>query len=120
MTRKPMVRMTTPKSSDAFILPRDKTMFSLPQPRSTDAPDDAGLVQVIGRHLHLHAVADGEPHEPFAHFAGNGRQHLMLVVQFDAEHCSGQDRQDAPFNFDVLFHESEKSARRNAAMASGK
>jgi hypothetical protein len=77
---------------------------------STDAPDNSGLVQVIGRHLHLHAVADGEAHEPLAHFAGNGRQHLMLVVQLDAKHRSGQDRQNAPLNFDVFFHESGKSA----------
>src|SRR5271169_2844563 len=110
MTRKPMARMTTPKRSDGFMLRQIETIlsskaivnhsitpsFPCHDSRntgtsrsfgSTDAPDDAGLVQVIRGHLHLHAVTDGEAHEPLAHFAGNGRQHLMFVVQFDAEHC---------------------------------
>src|SRR6185369_17485132 len=49
--------------------------------RSADAPDDAGFVQVVLGHLHFHAVTDGEPDEALAHLAGNGRQHLVLVVQ---------------------------------------
>jgi hypothetical protein len=72
---------------------------------STNPPDDASLVQIVLRHLHFHAVADGEADEAFAHLAGNGRQHLMLVVQFDAKHRSGQHGLDTTFDFYVFFHE---------------
>jgi hypothetical protein len=43
----------------------------------------------------------------------------MLVVQFDPEHCPGQNRQNAPLNFNVFFHESSKRARWGAAEESG-
>jgi len=39
----------------------------------------------------------------FAHFAGNMRQDLVLVVQHDAEHGPRQDGLDGPFQFDWLF-----------------
>jgi len=72
--------------------------------RSTNAPDDARLVQIVGRHFHLHAVAHGEADKLFSHLAGDGRQHLMLVVEFNSKHRPGQDSQDFSFDFDVLFH----------------
>jgi hypothetical protein len=39
----------------------------------------------------------------FAHFAGNMRQDLVLVVQHDAEHGPRQNGLDGPFQFDWLF-----------------
>ncbi len=70
-----------------------------------DAPDNARLVQVILRHLHFHPVAHGQSYETFAHLAGDGRQHLMLVVQLDAKHRPGQHRLNTTFNFYMFFHE---------------
>jgi len=70
----------------------------LPKP-----PGDSGLVQIVGRHLHLHAVADGEAHPALAHLSTDRREHQMLVVEFDAEHRAGQHRGDTAFHFDVLF-----------------
>src|SRR5258707_1011390 len=52
----------------AFIGGRDAAKEFL-----ADAPDDTRLVQTILRHLHLHAITDGEADEAFAHLAGNGR-----------------------------------------------
>jgi hypothetical protein len=72
---------------------------------SAEAPDDAGLGEIVRRHLHFHAIADGEPDEALAHLAGNGREHLMLVRQFHPEHRARQHSEDAPFHFNVLFHE---------------
>ena len=66
-------------------------------------PGDARLVQVVGRHFHFHAVADGQAHPAFAHLATDGRQDNVLVVQFDAEHRAGQNRLDTAFDFDVFF-----------------
>src|SRR5205814_4584891 len=67
---------------------------------------DARLVEVVGRHLHLDAITDGEPDETFAHFAGDVRQHLMFVVELDAKHGARQHRHYVAFHFNVLFHES--------------
>ena len=39
------------------------------------------------------------------HLAGNGRQHLMLVVQFDAKHRPRQHGLNPTFDFYVFFHE---------------
>ena len=72
---------------------------------SANAPDDARLVQVVLGHFHFHAVADGEPDEALAHLAGNGREKLVLVVQLDAKHRSGQHGLNSTFNFYMFFHE---------------
>src|ERR1035438_8100859 len=118
MTRNPMVRTTTPKRSDGFISTADKT-FTSKSIETSRCARRCGPCSGHRRHLHLHAVANGEAHEPLAHFAGNGCQHLMLVVQLDPEHCPGQNRHNAPLNFDVFFHESSKPARWDAAEESG-
>jgi hypothetical protein len=70
---------------------------------STQTPSDARFAQVVGRHLHFDAVADGEADEAFAHFAANGGEDEVLVVQHDAEHGSGEDHLDAAFDFDMFF-----------------
>ena len=68
------------------------------------SPDDARLVQVVLRHFHFHPVADGQADETLPHLAGDGREHLVFVVQFDAEHCPRQYRRDAAFNLYMFFH----------------
>ena len=77
---------------------RGSTGFDLPEP-----PNDAGFVQVVGGHFHFDAVAGGDADPALAHFAGDGREDHVFVVQFDPEHRSGQDRLDAAFYFDMLF-----------------
>ena len=66
-------------------------------------PRDAALVEVVGRHLHLHPVADGQAHPPLPHLAADGGQHHMFVLQLDTEHCARQHRGDAAFDFDMIF-----------------
>jgi len=70
---------------------------------SMQAPDDSRLVNVIGRHLHFYAIACSEANESFAHFPGNGCQHEMPVVEFDAKHRSGQDQFHGALDFDRLL-----------------
>jgi hypothetical protein len=70
----------------------------LPKP-----PDDARLVQIVGRHLHLDAVSDGEADPPLAHFAADGGEHQMFVVQLDTKHRTGQHSGDTAFDFNMLF-----------------
>ena len=70
---------------------------------SAQPPSDAGFVEVVGGHFHLHTVANGEADEAFAHLAADGGEDEVLVVEFDAEHGSGQDDFHATFDFDVFF-----------------
>ncbi len=67
------------------------------------APNDAGFVQVVGGHLHLHTITDGEADPAFAHFPGDGGEDEVFVLQLDAEHGSRQDGVDDAFNFDWRF-----------------
>ena len=66
-------------------------------------PGDARLVQIVRRHFHFHAVADGEAHPALAHLAADRGEDEVFVVQFDAEHRSGQHGRDATFDFNVFF-----------------
>ena len=69
-------------------------------------PDDAGFVQVVRRHLHFDAVANGEADPAFAHFAADRGEDEVLVVELDAEHGSGENGVDDSFDFDGrFFHE---------------
>ena len=45
-----------------------------------------------------------KPHEMPPHLAGDVREHLVLVVEHDAEHRSGQNGLNRSFQFDGLFH----------------
>lgn len=71
-----------------------------------EPPDNAGLVQIVGGHLHFHAVANSEADPALAHFSGDDGQDEMFIVQLDAEHGSGQHSLNDAFNFDGhFFHE---------------
>ena len=65
--------------------------------------NDAGLRQVVWRHLHFDAVADGEAHPTLAHLAADRRQHEVFVIQLDAEHGSREHSLDSAFYFDWFF-----------------
>lgn len=76
------------------------------------SPDNPRLVQIVGRHFHLYAVADDEANEAFTHLAGDGGEDLVFIVELDLEHGSRQDGQDAAFHLDMLFHKEIKSGVR--------
>ncbi len=60
-----------------------------------EAPGDPALVQIVGRHFHLHLVAHGQPNPTaLAHFPGDVRQHFVVVLEFHPEHCAGQNLTD--------------------------
>ena len=80
-------------------LPQSKTLL---QP-----PDDPGLVQIIGGHLHLHPVAHGEADPAFAHLAAYGGEDDVLVGQLDAKHRAREHGVDAAFDFNGLFLHSD-------------
>ena len=71
---------------------------------SPDPPNDPRLVEVVRGHFHFHAVADDEADKTFAHFAGDGGEDLVLVVEFDPEHRARQHGQYTPLHLNVLFH----------------
>ena len=66
-------------------------------------PGNARLVEVVGRHFHFDAVANGQAHPAFAHFAADGGEDDVLVVEFDTKHRAGQNGLDPTFDFDVFF-----------------
>jgi hypothetical protein len=66
-------------------------------------PDDAGFVQIIRGHLHFDAVTNSEADPALAHLAGDDGEDEVFVVQFDAEHGSGQHGVNDAFNFDGRF-----------------
>ena len=74
--------------------------------RLPQAPSDAGFVQVVRRHFHFHAIAGGESDPAFAHFAADGGEHHVFIVEFHAEHGSGQYGVNAAFDFDMFFSHS--------------
>jgi hypothetical protein len=60
-------------------------------------------MHIVGGHLHLDAITHRQAHPPFAHFAANGSEHEMFVVEFDAKHGAGQNRGNTAFDFNVFF-----------------
>ena len=57
---------------------------------------DAGLVDIVGRNLQFYTIPDNKTDKALAHFAGNMRQHLVIILQLHLEHCSGQNGTDSP------------------------
>ena len=58
----------------------------------SEAENDAGLGEIVGRHFHFHLVADHEPDEALTHFPGDVGEHLMAACEFHPEHSSREDR----------------------------
>jgi hypothetical protein len=70
---------------------------------SCSAIGNPRLVQVVLRHLDIDPVADGNADEILAHLAGEVREDLVAIGQFNAEHGAGQHLRDGSGQFDVLF-----------------
>ena len=64
---------------------------------------DTGFAQIVGRHLHIHAITNADTDEIFAHFAGYVGQHLVSIRQCDAKHGSRQDLSHCPGQFYWFF-----------------
>ena len=69
----------------------------------TQPPGNASFIEVVGRHLHLHAIPHRQPHPTLAHLATDGGEHDMLVGQFNAEHGAREHSFHTAFNLDMLF-----------------
>ena len=67
------------------------------------AINDAGFIEVVGRHFHIDLVTHGNADEIFSHFAGNMGQDLVPVGQCDAEHRTGQHLGDIPGQLNWFF-----------------
>ncbi len=79
------------------------TVFTKLRDALFEPPGDARFIEIVRRHLHFHAVADGETHPSLAHFATDRGEHEVLVVQLDAEHSPRQHCLHAAFDFNMCF-----------------
>src|SRR5262245_47404555 len=67
------------------------------------AVNDPATAQIVGRNLHLDAVARNDADEILAHAAGDMGNDLVAVVQFDAKLRVGQRFFDAALHFNGFF-----------------
>jgi hypothetical protein len=68
-----------------------------------ESVDDSGFADIIRRHFHSNAIANGETDETFAHLAGDMGQDKVLVSQGNSEHGPWQHRHDSAFYGNRLF-----------------
>src|SRR6185437_7686761 len=61
------------------------TEAGMPPAALFEAEGDAALAEVVGRHLDIDAVAGKHADAVLAHLARGVRQHLVIVVELDAE-----------------------------------
>jgi len=71
--------------------------------RLTEAEDDAGLGEVVGRHFHLHTVANNESDEALAHLSRYVRQNLVTTRELYPEHRACQNRRNFSFHLYRFF-----------------
>src|SRR5690606_38438523 len=70
--------------------------------RRAHAVGDAGLLEVVRAHLHLHHVACGDLDEVLAQLAGNVSEHLVPVRQFNPEHGAWENGNDLALHFNRI------------------
>src|SRR5262245_56667444 len=103
-------RRITLHFSQIFLTLGRTFMTSLPVPgrsrqqRSLVAVGDATAGQVVRRELHLDPVAGEDADVVHPHLAGDVREHLVAVVELDAEHGVRQRLDDRAFEHDRVFH----------------
>ncbi len=51
---------------------------------------DPCFAQIIRGHFEAHSIPNGKADEVFAHFSREMSQHLVLIVELDAEHGAGK------------------------------
>ena len=90
-------------------MPADETLFFTfignrrPMRGSRLSVDNARLVQIVGRHLDVHFITDGNPDEVLAHFTGDVSEDFVTIGQSDAKHGAGQHLRHGSGQFDMLF-----------------
>jgi hypothetical protein len=62
--------------------------------------NDARFVDIVGGHLQLHPVADGQANKAFAHLSGNVRENEMFVRKLNTKHCARENGNDFSFQLD--------------------
>src|SRR5262245_53913644 len=68
-----------------------------------ESVNDPRFSGIVRRHLHPHAITHGQANEAFAHFAGNMREHEMIVWQCNPKHRPGQHTCDRSFDRNRFF-----------------
>ena len=67
------------------------------------AVDDAPASEIVGRQLHRDLVPGQNLDEVHPHLARDVGEHLVSVLQLDAEHRVGKGLDDRPLDLDTLF-----------------
>lgn len=84
------------------------------------AINDAGLVEIVGGHLHIHLIANGNTDEIFPHFAGDMGEDFVSVGEGDAKHGARQHLRHVSRQFDWLFFRHKTIEPSNVAAGGGK
>jgi len=64
---------------------------------------DTRLAQVVGRHLHVHAITDADTDEILPHLPGDVGEDFVAVGQGHAKHGAGEDLSHCPDQLDGFF-----------------
>src|SRR5919199_292913 len=64
---------------------------------------DPAAIEVVRRELDLHPVAREDADVVAPHLARDVPEHLVVVVELDAEHRVGKGLRDLPLHLDLLF-----------------
>jgi hypothetical protein len=81
---------------------------------------DAAFFQVVGGNFNGDPIADGNTDEMLAHLAGNMRQYLVSVVQFNPLHGGRQHLLHNAFRLDYnLFSHTRSFKNSEASMLHG-
>src|SRR5256885_3169001 len=102
------------------LITRHRSHMGLTEARtfisSTLSVGDSTASEVVRRQLHLHLVAGKDADVVLSHLPGDLRQHLVPVVQLDAEHRARKGLGDLAFDLDLVFL-LRQLPRRNRASA---
>src|SRR5438445_10174318 len=88
------------------LITRHRSHMGLTEARtfisSTLSVGDSTASEVVGRQFHLHLVARKDADVVLSHLPRDLRQHLVPVVQLDAEHRAGKRLGDLAFDLDLV------------------
>src|SRR3982751_3246900 len=107
------------------LITRQRSHMGLTEARtfisSTLSVSDSTAREVVRRQLHLHLVAREDADVVLSHFPRDLRQHLVAVVQLDAEHRAREGLCDLAFDLDlvVLLRQLPRRNRASSARLSG-
>src|SRR5437016_7216409 len=88
------------------LITRHRSHMGLTEARtfiSTLSVGDSTAAEVVRRQLHLHLVARKDADVVLSHLPRDLRQHLVAVVQLDAEHRARKGLGALAFDLDLVF-----------------